>query len=96
MTNPPKGTINPAYSNSLSGKIANIRSKGDRSMRYTRHSKAILPLVFFWKLRMANNIKPRSARIIKSLVPGSASPIPKVSTKIKGKAIIMPCIRMNE
>jgi hypothetical protein len=65
-------------------------------MKYTMHSKAILNLVFLLKLKMANNIKPRSAKINKSLAPGSAYTIPNVRTKIKGKAIIMPCINMNK
>jgi len=64
-------------------------------MIYIAHSKAIVTLVFFIKVRIANNMRPRSAKIRKGLIPGSASAIPTVSTKIKGTAIIIPCIKMN-
>jgi hypothetical protein len=65
-------------------------------MKYITHSKAIVGLVFFLKLKMAKKNKPRSAKSRNSLVVGCASGIPKVSTKIKGIAMIMPGKKINK
>lgn len=53
-----------------SGKVANIHTRGDRSMKYTIACNAIVSPVFLLKLEMAKKIRPRSAKSRKILVTG--------------------------
>ncbi len=53
-------------------------------------------LVFFLKLIIAKAINAKSAMILNGRVLGSASAIPKVSTKMNGIIIIMPRKKINE